>query len=104
MRIFLAAITLAAVATTAQAATLYRAVLVRAAPGRLLDIIALYKERVPVYEAAGDQPPLWMRHYLGDQWDLMLLVPLESFTEYFDKERVARRATPALKQGLPAPR
>jgi len=103
MRFFLAAIAFALVTSTADAATLYRAMFVRAAPGRLLDIIALYKERVPAFEAAGDEPPLWMRHRIGDQWDLMLLFPMESFTEYFSKERVARRATAAQEQGLPTP-
>jgi hypothetical protein len=103
VRSFLAAIALVSVTSTADAATLYRAMFVRAAPGRLLDIIALYKERIPVFEAAGDEPPLWMRHSQGDQWDLMLLFPMESFTEYFDKERVARRASAAQEQGLPAP-
>ncbi len=103
MRVFLCAIAFASVTAAADAATLYRAMLVRAAPGRLLDIIAIYKERVPVFEAAGDEPPLWLRHFQGDQWDLMLLFPMGSFTEYFDKERVARRASAAQQQGLPAP-
>ena len=75
----------------------------RAAPGRLLDVIALYKERLPVFEAAGDERPFWMRHSQGDQWDLMLLFPMGSFTDYFSKERVARRANAAQELGLPAP-
>jgi hypothetical protein len=103
MRSFLAAAALASLASTAEAATLYRAMFVRAAPGRLLDVIALYKERMLVYETAGDEPPLWVRHSQGDQWDLMFLFPMESFTESYSKERVARRASAAQELGLPAP-
>jgi len=103
MRLFVAAIALASVTSAAEGQTLYRAMFVRAAPGRLLDIIALYKERVVVFEAAGDEAPLWMRHSQGDQWDLMFLFPMESFTEYFSRERVARRASAAKEQSLPAP-
>jgi len=103
MRSFLAAAALASLASTAEAATLYRAMFVRAAPGRLLDVIALYKERMLVYETAGDEPPFWVRHSQGDHWDLMFLFPMESFTEFFSKERVARRASAAQELGLPAP-
>lgn len=103
MRPILAALAFVAAASTAEAATLYRAMFVRAAPGRLLDIIALYKERFPVFEAAGDELPLWMRHFQGDQWDVMFLFPMGSFTEYFSEERVARRASAAQQLGLPAP-
>jgi hypothetical protein len=103
MRSFLAAAALASLASTAEAATLYRAMFVRAAPGRLLDVIALYKERMLVHETAGDEPPLWVRHSQGDHWDLMFLFPMESFTEFYSKERVARRASAAQELGLPAP-
>ena len=34
---------------------LYKAMFVRAAPGKLLELIALYKERMPVYDASGDE-------------------------------------------------
>jgi len=70
---------------------LYKTSFVRAAPGRLLDLIALYKSRLPVYDAAGDERPLWWRHTQGDQWDLMLLLPMGSYAEYHAKERISRR-------------
>jgi hypothetical protein len=73
-------------------AYLYRATFVRAAPGRLLDLIGLYKSRMPVFGLAGDEPPFWWRHTQGDQWDLMLLFPMGSYAEYYAKARVARRA------------
>ena len=70
---------------------LYRTTFVRAAPGKLLDLIALYKAQMAAYDAAGDERPLWWRHTQGDQWDLMLLTPMGSYTDYYAKKRVARR-------------
>lgn len=70
---------------------LYRATFVRAAPGKLLDLIDLFKNRMAVYESSGDKRPFWWRHTQGDQWDLMMLFPMESYTEYYSKGRVARR-------------
>jgi len=70
---------------------LYKTTFVRAAPGKLLDLIALYKERMAAYDASGDERPLWWRHTQGDQWDLMLLFPMGSYAEYYSTERAARR-------------
>lgn len=70
---------------------LYKTTFVRAAPGRLLDLIALYKNRMAVDDAAGDERPFWWRHTQGDQWDLMLLFPLGSYAEYYAPDRVSRR-------------
>ncbi len=77
---------------------LYKTTFVRAAPGKLLDLIALWKNRLPVYDAAEDERPLWWRHTQGDHWDLMLLFPMGSYAEYYAKERVSRRE----KAGLSA--
>jgi hypothetical protein len=92
---------LMAAGPAAKAQYLYKTIFVRAAPGKLLDLIALYKSRMPVYDAAGDQRPFWMRHSQGDQWDLMLLFPMESWTEYYKAERVARRDRAARESGVP---
>lgn len=81
-------------------AYLYRTLMVRAAPGRLLELIDLFQERAPVYVAAGEQPPLMMRHSQGDQWDLLLLYPMDSFDDYFSAERSARRAVAATESGM----
>ncbi len=72
-------------------AYLYKTTFVRAAPGKLLDLITLYKNRLAVCDASGDERPFWWRHTQGDQWDLMLLFPLGSYTEYYSKERLSRR-------------
>ena len=60
---------------------LYRATFVRAAPGKLLDLIDLFKNRMSVYETSGDKRPFWWRHTQGDQWDLMMLYPMDSYTD-----------------------
>ena len=70
---------------------LYKTTFIRAAPGKLLDLIDLLKERMPVYDAGGDERPFWWRHTQGDQWDLMLLYPMGSYAEYYFKERTEHR-------------
>ena len=71
---------------------LYRATFVRAAPGKLLALIDLFKNQMPVYDAAGDKRPFWWRHTQGDQWDLMMLYPMESYAEFYSNDRIAHRA------------
>jgi hypothetical protein len=91
----------AAPGLSSQQIYLYKATFVRAAPGKLLDLIALYKARMPVFDSSGDGRPFWWRHTQGDQWDLMLLFPMGSYTDYYAKERVARRALVAKDSLLP---
>jgi hypothetical protein len=83
-------------------AYLYKTTFVRAAPGKLLDLIALYKSQMAAHDASGDERPLWWRHTQGDQWDLMLLTPMGSYTEYYAKKRVARRKDEGFAQKLDA--
>jgi hypothetical protein len=80
---------------------LYRFVIVQAAPGRLLDLIELYRSRMPVIAAGGDELPFVVRHSQGDHWDLCIIYPSGSFTEYYSKERVAKRSAAADASGLP---
>ena len=70
---------------------LYKVTLVQAAPGKLPELIDLYKARAAAYQAAGDEAPLWMRHSQGDHWDLLILFPISSYSEYYQPERVAKR-------------
>jgi hypothetical protein len=79
------------VPTTTQTPYLYKASLVQAAPGKLLELIELYKTQADALKAAGDETPLWMRHSQGDHWDLLILWPMSSYSEYYRPERVARR-------------
>ena len=99
-RVILSAILLLST-QVAEAEYLYKITIVRAAPGKLLDLIDLFEKRMPVYDAAGDERPLWMRHAQGDQWDLFLMFPMESFSKYYAPERVERRKKAATEAGLP---
>src|SRR5882724_2135112 len=78
-------------ARAAENPCLYKVTLVQAAPGRLLDLIDLYKARAAELKQAGDEAPLWMRHSQGDHWDLMLLFPVGSYSEYYQHERITKR-------------
>ncbi len=79
---------------------LYKTTFLRAAPGKLLDLIALYKERLAVIEASGDARPFWWRHTQGDQWDLMILTPMGSYAEYYATARITKRDRAAAAAGL----
>src|SRR3989442_14891843 len=70
---------------------LYKAQLVQAAPGKLLEVIDLYKASLAGYKDAGDEPPLWMRHSQGDHWDLLVMIPMKNYSEYYNPERVTKR-------------
>jgi hypothetical protein len=85
---------------TAKPVYLYKTTFLRAAPGKLLDLIGLYKDRLAVIEASGDARPFWWRHTQGDQWDLMILTPMGSYPEYYAKGRVAKRDKAAAAAGL----
>jgi hypothetical protein len=79
---------------------LYKTSFVRAAPGKLLDLIALCKGRMAVIEAAGDARPFWWRHTQGDQWDLMILTPMGSYADFYARGRIAKRDKAAAAAGL----
>ena len=70
---------------------LYKVTLVQAAPGKLLELIDLYKQRAAASKDV-DEPPLWMRHSQGDHWDLMILFPLGSYADYYQLQRAAKRS------------
>ncbi len=82
---------IAATAHAADTPYLYKVSLVQAAPGKLLDLIDLYKLQAAERKAAGDEAPLWMRHSQGDHWDLMILFPVGSYSEYYQPERISKR-------------
>jgi len=79
---------------------LYKTLLVRAAPGNLLELIELYQEMMPAFDAAGEERPLMMRHTQGDHWDLLLLYPMGSFADYYSADRIAGRERAATGSGL----
>jgi hypothetical protein len=79
---------------------LYRFVMIQAAPGRLPDLIELYRQRVPVIVAGGDEEPIFIRHSQGDRWDLLVIFPSGSFPEYYSAARLAKREAAANAVGL----
>jgi len=81
-----------ALAGTPKNQDLYKVTLVQAAPGKLPELIDLYKQRAAELKEAGDEAPLWMRHSQGDHWDLMILYPLGNYAEYYKAERAKKRA------------
>jgi len=83
--------------TSAAPTYLYQTKLVQAAPGKLLEVIELYKSSLAEYKNAGDEQPLVMRHSQGDRWDLLLLIPMKSYADYYSAERVSKR-TQILKE------
>ena len=84
-------ILLAASSQAAEPAYLYNARFVQAAPGKLLELIDLYKKQAPAYAASSDETPLIIRHTQGDKWDLMLLLPVGSYADYYKADRAAKR-------------
>ena len=79
---------------------LYRFVIIQAAPGRLIDLIELYKKRAPVIVAGGDELPYIVRHSQGDHWDLVVIYPSGSFTDYYSRDRIAKREAAANASGM----
>jgi hypothetical protein len=65
---------------------LYEVILLRAAPGRLLELIEAYQARIDAFREAGLGEAHMMRHSQGDQWDLLLLVPMGDFERFFSAE------------------
>lgn len=94
-------LTIAFLSQSGEGASLYKITMVRAAPGRLPGLIEMYRSRMPFYDAAGDERPLWMRHTQGDHWDLMLIFSMGSFSEFYAPDRVARRDLAAREAGVP---
>lgn len=94
IRFFLLLMILAQFAVAAKASApsyLYKTKLVQAAPGRLLELIELHKALLAEYRNAGDEQPLIMRHSQGDRWDLLLLIPMKSYADYYSPERISKR-------------
>lgn len=73
---------------------LYKVTTVRAAPGQLsalLDWVASMKSS-SFFDEAGERPPFVMRHSQGDQWDLLKITPMESWSAYHSQRASRRRA------------
>jgi len=81
---------------------LYRFVMLQAGPGRLVDLIELNRNRAAVIAAGGDERPYIVRHAQGDHWDLLVILPCGSMSDYYSRERIAKRDAAAAAAGLPS--
>jgi len=72
---------------------LYKISTVRAAPGSLSELLDWTAELRDsnYFEDSGQEPPFLMRHSQGDQWDLMFIVPMESWTAYYSESATQKR-------------
>ncbi|MGE0813371.1 MAG: hypothetical protein AB7O28_09770 [Vicinamibacterales bacterium] len=80
---------------------LYKFVTIQAAPGELPELIALYRQRLPVLATNGDELPILVRHSQGDRWDLLVIYPMgRGFAEFYGPGRAARRDEAAKASGV----
>ncbi len=76
---------------SSQPSYVYKTSLVQAAPGRLLDLIELFRNRFALDSANGRPRAFWMRHAQGDKWDFLILSPIDTYSHYYSPDRVNRR-------------
>ncbi|MCB9320048.1 MAG: hypothetical protein H6570_12235 [Lewinellaceae bacterium] len=62
---------------------LYKCTTVQAAPGQLMALIDYLKADLDKVRQSGEEPAYMFRHQQGDRWDLMVMVPVGSYTGYF---------------------
>jgi len=76
---------------------LYKVTAVRAAPGALEGLLTWQTEleNSNYNDDAGLPRPLVMRHSQGDQWDLLVITPMQSWTAYHANTAVAARQAAA---------
>lgn len=83
---------------------LYKVTTLRAAPGKLAELIDWYAamKASGYYLAAGERTPILMRHSQGDQWDLLVITPMEGWYSYYMPRRGELRNEAEKKfRGLP---
>ena len=73
---------------------LYRVETIRAATGELEALLnwAENAKEAGYFTDAGGQFPFLMRHSQGDQWDLMVILPMESWAKYHSRSQTKKRA------------
>jgi len=80
---------------------LYKVTTIRAATGALAELLEWEAQLSgsDYYVDAGQERPLLMRHSQGDQWDLLVIVPMQSWTDYHSEAATAKRSNAAAKHG-----
>ena len=83
-RIFILLLITIVLSTTATyAQNTYKVTLLRAAPGKLLELIDVLKQKRSEYEKMEGHPVFIVRHSQGDQWDFMIYEYIETMAAYF---------------------
>jgi len=78
---------------------LYKVTTIRAATGGLANLLE-WEARLKFseyYDDAEQESPLLMRHSQGDQWDIMVIVPMQSWTDYHSEVATRTRSKAAGK-------
>jgi hypothetical protein len=72
---------------------LYKVTTIRAATGALAGLLDWEAKlnASKYYEEAGQEHPLLMRHSQGDQWDMLVIVPMQSWTDYHSRAATDKR-------------
>lgn len=99
--LFVAASPLLAAEPVREGDYLYKVSTVRAAPGKLeamLEWAAALKES-DYFKESGEAYPFVMRHSQGDQWDLMFILPMESWSSYYSTSATKKREWAEEKYG-----
>lgn len=73
-----------AVAAELEGNYLYKVTTLRAAPGTLSDLLDRIKD-------LNKPKPFVMRHSQGDQWDLLIIAPMDSWDKYYETTAIERR-------------
>ena len=78
---------------------LYKVTTIRAATGALADLLewAAQLQASDYSEEAGQDRPLLMRHSQGDQWDLLVIVPMQSWSEFHSQRTTTKRNAASTK-------
>ena len=73
---------------------LYRVETIRAAPGKLEALLqwGVATNASGYFEEAYGQSPFIMRHSQGDQWDLLVIIPMESWQKFHSRANTKKRA------------
>lgn len=93
----LACLPLASIADELEGDYLYKVTTIRAAIGTFPDLLD-WETRLKAsgyYEKAGQEPPLVMRHSQGDQWDLLVIAPMGSWTDFHSPSATQKRGKAA---------
>jgi hypothetical protein len=72
---------------------LYKVTTIRAATGALAELLEweAQLQASGYFDEAGQERPLLMRHSQGDQWDLLVIAPMQSWTDYHSAASTKKR-------------